>query len=232
MCPRRPAGGGFTLVELLAVLAIVAVLMMVLAPVIQAAQRKAQSAECLSKMKNLGAGILLHAQDTGEFPRSLHSAAGAGVRPWAKSILPYLDQPANPSAAQWESLFAKLYTCPANPKKDPSIHSYALNVFFELDPGGDDYGGSPARWRRPGNLPRPAATILLAEPRAVHFADHIMSHQWTGGSGASNAVDSKRHAGRSHYLFCDGHVRALEVEETFDPGAGVNLWNPIEAGAR
>lgn len=53
-----------------------------------------------------------------------------------------------------------------------------------------------------------------------------MCHQWTGIPAARNAVAGERHSKKSNCLFVDGHVRALSVEATFNPGAGINLWNP------
>jgi prepilin-type processing-associated H-X9-DG protein len=53
-----------------------------------------------------------------------------------------------------------------------------------------------------------------------------MCHQWSGIPAARNAVAWDRHSKKSNFLFVDGHVEALPVEATFNPGAGINLWNP------
>jgi prepilin-type processing-associated H-X9-DG protein len=53
-----------------------------------------------------------------------------------------------------------------------------------------------------------------------------MCHQWSKQAAALNAVDSLRHGKVSNYLFVDGHVESLRLEQTFDPAAGINLWNP------
>jgi len=224
--PPRAASLGFSMIELLVSISIVAILAALISSGVQGATKKAKAALCLAKMKNLGHGILQYTQDHNEYPRSLHSAAGAGKQPWAKAILPYMGYPATPSDPEWAAIFEKVYRCPSDKNKDVNIYSYALNVHYELTPDGDDYDGSPATWRKPINLERPGSTILLAEPKAVYFADHLMCHQWTSANGAANAVDAKRHAGKANYLFADGHAETLPITSTFDPGKGINRWNP------
>jgi len=224
------AAPGFSMVELLVSMCILAVLAGFIATGFQGSTKKARGIQCVAKMRNLGQGIQLYTQDNAEFPRSLHSAASAGKLPWAKAILPYLGFSDTPSDLEWANIFEKIYRCPSDPKKDVNICSYALNVHLELTPDGDDYTGSPATWRKPINLDQATRTILLAEPKPVYYADHIMCHQWSSATGASNAVDAKRHEGKANYLFADGHVEALLITSTFDPAKGINLWNPGLAG--
>lgn len=226
------ASHGFSLVELLVSISVIALLAALIVPGVQSAIRKTKVTQCLAKMRNLGQGIQLYTLDNTEFPRSLHSSAGAGQQPWAKAILPYMGFSASPSDAEWANLFEKVYRCPADKKKDVSIYSYALNVFFELTPDGDDYTGLPQTWRKPINVVRSSRTIMLAEPKPVYYADHIMCHQWTSANGAANAVDAKRHDGKANYMFVDGHVETLSIVATFDTAKGINLWNPSLAGAR
>lgn len=224
--PARAASLGFSLVEMLVGISIVALLAALVASGVQGAMKRAKSAQCLAKMRNLGQGIQLYTQDSAEFPRSLHSAAGAGKPTWAKAILPYMGYVSTLPAAEWSNVFEKLYRCPVDTNHTTDIYSYALNVYFELTPDGDDYTGSPATWRKPISLNHGSATILLAEPKPVYYADHIMGHLWTSAAGATNAVDVKRHALGSNYLFVDGHVATLPILATYDPAKGIDLWNP------
>lgn len=219
-------GRGFSLVEILVVVAIIGVLFAMISAVARNSLTRAKDVECLSRMRHLASGILQYTQEQGEFPRSLHSAAGAGQPTWAPAILPYLGVAETPTGPAWDATFEKLYRCPVDRNHSSSIYSYALNVYFELNPAGDDYPGSPLIWRRPASVNTPGATILLAEPKAVYYADHIMCHQWSSTRAAANAVDSLRHGKKSNYAFVDGHVEPLAAAETFDPSRGVNLWNP------
>ncbi|MFZ4775594.1 MAG: prepilin-type N-terminal cleavage/methylation domain-containing protein [Terrimicrobiaceae bacterium] len=221
---------GLTLVELLAVIAIIATLVSLAVPAMAASLRKTQSTQCLSKLRSLGSGIALYSLDHGgEFPRSFHSCSGAGKPEWSRALFPYLGLPSDPTPAEWDQHFNKTFRCPADKQRDSNIWSYALNVHFELSPDGDDYEGAPATWNRRMNVERSNATILLAEPRGNYFGDHLMCHQWSGLTGARNALDSKRHGKTSNYLFVDGHAESLTVEATFDPSKNLNLWNPAKA---
>lgn len=66
---RRRQGPGFTLVELLVVLGIIAVLVSILMPVIAAAQRKSRIAACAGQLYNVGAAIAMYRNENrGRFP--------------------------------------------------------------------------------------------------------------------------------------------------------------------
>lgn len=224
-CAAGP-GGGFTLVEILVVVAIIGVLFAMITAVARSSMTKAKDVQCLSRMRNVASGILQYSQEQGEFPRSLHTAAGARQPTWATAILPYIGVGEKPAGAAWDAMFEKLYRCPADTNHVSSIYSYAMNVYFELNPIGDDYTGSPMIWRRPASVTSPGATILLAEPQPVSYADHIMCHQWSTTRAVTNAVDTLRHGKKSNYAFVDGHVESMEGVDTFNPAKGINLWNP------
>ena len=59
----QSSSGGFTLVELLVVIGIVAVLAALLLPAIESVRDEGKKAACLSNLRNIGAGIALYAAD-------------------------------------------------------------------------------------------------------------------------------------------------------------------------
>ncbi|MBC8102084.1 MAG: DUF1559 domain-containing protein [Cytophagales bacterium] len=66
---------GFTLIELLVVIAIIAILAAILFPVFAQAREKARQTSCLSNVKQMGAAVLMYAQDSDEtFPLGGYSA--------------------------------------------------------------------------------------------------------------------------------------------------------------
>src|SRR5213595_35562 len=66
---------GFTLVELLVVIGIIAVLIGILLPVLNRARAAANRAVCLSNIRQLGTGILMYCKDNkGWFPTCAYAA--------------------------------------------------------------------------------------------------------------------------------------------------------------
>ena len=57
----------FTLIELLVVIAIIAILAALLMPALQRARMAAQSAKCLSNLKQLGSAVIMYAGDNKEW---------------------------------------------------------------------------------------------------------------------------------------------------------------------
>ena len=60
---KKNSINAFTLIELLVVIAIIALLSAILFPVFGQAREKARQATCMSNLKQLGAAMLMYAQD-------------------------------------------------------------------------------------------------------------------------------------------------------------------------
>ena len=93
---------GFTLIELVVVISIIALLGSLIAPAIQSARRTARRMECLNNMRNVGVAILNTSSITrGDLPplsgsMTITNAAGRGMLAigWPITILPALDSTA------------------------------------------------------------------------------------------------------------------------------------------
>jgi len=84
---------GFTLVELLVVIAIIGVLVALLLPAVQAAREAARRTSCLNNLKNLSLGAMNHESSKKQLPPG-RKFDWWDTYTWTQYILPYIEQQA------------------------------------------------------------------------------------------------------------------------------------------
>jgi prepilin-type N-terminal cleavage/methylation domain-containing protein len=110
---------GFTLVELLVVLAIIALLMGLLLPAVQAVREAANRTVCANNLKQIGLASLNYA-DTHEnlLPPSFVREKGAS---WMVLIMPYLEQ---------DTLFDRWDLKKTYYQQSDEVRKYSLKLYF------------------------------------------------------------------------------------------------------
>lgn len=133
---------GFTLVELLVVIAIIALLIGLLLPAVQAAREAARRMSCQNNFKQIGLALLNYESGHRRLPPFFIHRSGNATRladpdkgaNWAVFILPFMEQkalydqwnfniPANQNAGRSTEL--SVFKCPSDPKNDGNFCAYA-----------------------------------------------------------------------------------------------------------
>ncbi|MCX6343444.1 MAG: DUF1559 domain-containing protein [Armatimonadetes bacterium] len=186
---------GFSLIELLVVIGIIAILAAILFPTFIAARDKAYQTQCLGNLKQIGLATMMYQNDNGSrFP--LWGGTSAVNNGWLGSVQKYART----------KLLAK---CPKL-KKDVGF-SYWRNVYT-------DYWSVPGGTVAPpmvGEMWFPKNTVFLMDGPADQNATGW--HTWWGppttwpyiASNLENEAE-KRHGGGANVLFIDGHVRIVK----------------------
>lgn len=214
--PRRTRRG-FTLVELLVVVAIAAMMAALLFPVLASSRERGQQTACLHNLKQIGQALGALATEWD------------GHHPWHGVSL--LDGPYF-AAAQVTVLYRYLtspgvLTCPTNPHAwTPPV----LGIPPEWQRVRVSYGVNWTSTREDFARARdPSRLIVMADSRlwwfispgfvmrrTVRLYKTSLTPPLTEAQGFLNT-----HLGRVSFLFADSHARAMKVVDTFRP---VDLW--------
>jgi len=215
---------GFTLIEILVTIAIIAIIAAILFPVFARARENARRASCMSNEKQMGVAAMMYSQDYDE--QVLPSYVGSQY--W-----PYLLQPYTKST--------QVFDCPSdtgNDKYDGGTWYTSMGSIGPLEYGYSQLlsAGLPAGVRSPtlAAIPQPSATVMLVDSsnwRAVPAnADFIASGTWKFVVD-STSYPQYRHLDTANVLFCDGHAKSMhlgDLEATATSENGTSLTNDYE----
>ncbi|MDX1951381.1 MAG: type II secretion system protein [Verrucomicrobiota bacterium] len=183
---------GFTLVELLVVIAVIAILTGVLLPAISKAKSRTLSTVCLNQLRQIGLASQMYANDHDELlPQSQHVRSS-----WIGTLKPYLGG-------------TNVYRCPVD-KRTNSPSGYAINDYLTLRRSGFAH----LDFSKISRIPSPLETMHMTET-AEEFdgGDHFHFADFDTGNFDTNLfayqVSVGRHQHGANYLFVDSHVERL-----------------------
>jgi prepilin-type N-terminal cleavage/methylation domain-containing protein/prepilin-type processing-associated H-X9-DG protein len=210
---------GFSLIELLVVIGIIAVLLGLLFPALSLAWAQARLVNCQSNLRQVGQALFMYAGENNGWliPVDVDPTAEGGVRGFGTLRDPKDRWPARVFKVKGppvETLEPADYTpalmiCPAD-REAAMAHTYALNnppAVHHCKLGTSDFAGLKA-----------SEVVLAAEKRTFANDYYLEPEQMDFDS----ALELYRHGIKrgSNYLFFDGHVaRAFpaEIKRAMDP---------------
>ena len=239
---RRPSGrgsrgaAGFTLLELLVNMAVIATLAALLLPVFVQAREEVRRAVCTSNVRQIMHGMMQYAQDHDERTMPAYHGPGGGAVLWNQMVQPYLKS-------------TQVFACPSN--LDLATAAGRSSASSWAAPGGavpPFHTSYVLNWRmgslqnqavgRPlASMANPATTVALTDggTRASAPLPHVTPSTprkggswllWTadfpGVTEESNsewAGPSIRHRETGVVGFADGHVKPMRAETWYYVGS-------------
>ena len=233
--------GGFTLVELLVVVAIIALLVSILLPTLGRAKEQARIVSCMSNLRSLGLSFAFYSNENNDwYPAGAGYGGSQYSYTWDSILRPYYD---NIGLIHCPSdKLVREYLTWMEEKDDDWCHprSYAINMVVTWQ-GPSVWGDANGyflepehTWRWPGSVTQttdvtdPSDTILLGEEwenqywtsywvAGIHHhypGCGIMPYKWDDHDNLYRDVTYyHRENDAANFLFCDGHVDLL-VEGT------------------
>ena len=237
---------GFSLIELLVTLAVVALLIGILVPALGAARDAARAAHCLSNLKQLATATTNYAVSNHQvLPQPTANSDGGGSAAdlrrkgkllWYNAVDDYLGTrqkdytQADITERNWTSYKQDPAWTGLPADGGPAVayvpadadqrnqRTYKMNVFF-----GRVGADAPYRQTRLTGPPRPADTVLFADGRAFDTPSAAGNIAGSETTSLRELTVGLRHDDRVNAAFLDGSTRAIEAPVR-TTAAGYRCW--------
>jgi prepilin-type N-terminal cleavage/methylation domain-containing protein/prepilin-type processing-associated H-X9-DG protein len=208
---------GFSLVELLVVLAIISILVAMLLPAFSSVRELARRTSCQNNLRQIGMGLAQYIDDYhGHLPRNDSGTTDRGT--WVDEIYPYVNNP-------------QIFICP----DDSSPYtltagsglqtSYAINQFYNQNSTQNLFeanlpGEQPTLL---GNIDDVTGTVAFGDGQGSYQVEPASGQSTVtidladypptfGNGGSPQGAWVGRHNKTCDFLFFDGHVKAMHLD--------------------
>lgn len=218
--PRRSASrkGGFTLIEILIVISIIAILSAILFPTFARTRETARRASCASNLKFIGIGLMQYVHDYDEVMPDTEDGVDETdpIPTWVDRIQNY-------------TISEEIFECPSAKELKYKTRTvgkyggYGLNQAYynysdaAAKPPTSEFGSGHTITL--SDLEVPSATVWAGDTNGsyvIGWGDTMPAIDTlaprTLGDADKNYVAIERHAGRVNILWCDGHVKAMSLD--------------------
>jgi len=199
---------GFSLIELLATVAIVSLLAALIVPAVGGVRDRANAAGCAANLRSIGNLMTVYAADhDGYLP--IQRDEPANVWPfstWMGQLAPYAGITLKPTSSfndMLSAVFSGVFRCPGKKDwhlvgtgvTDANRLSYAMNSFDINNPKGVQ--------RKLASIQEPTRTLLVADTGMAYYVVANSDYMY-------NSFKALRHQKADNVLGCDGNVQAVK----------------------
>jgi prepilin-type processing-associated H-X9-DG protein/prepilin-type N-terminal cleavage/methylation domain-containing protein len=205
--------GGFTLVELLVVIGIIAVLIAMLLPALSKARQQAVLIKCASNLREIGQGMTMFVNDN-----KFHWIKNSnGVNRWPYELIDKKYLPKGYSNVANTNVFL----CPADTAPPTSSTAQRWEYGGSYGYNGDLNSYAPGSSSANPSFRGKSLTVVKVPTEMVAFWDSLQPLVAAGTVGwvfdrsnwSTRRPDPLRHGGRANILFVDGHVQTVRPQD-------------------